>query len=55
MAQLPCVGISGPWDPHVRKGAGAPWGGVSLVQLQREGSGDLTAAPIPFFFHESCF
>lgn len=54
-AQLPCVGISGPWDPHVREGAGAPWGGISLVQLQREGSGDLTAAPIPFLFHESCF
>lgn len=30
-------------------------GGVSLVQLQGEGPGDFTAAPIPFLFHESCY
>lgn len=63
--------VSGPWptwprspvwaylapgtDPHMGDGAEAPWGGVPWLQLQREGFGDLMAAPIPFFFHESCF
>lgn len=67
----PGIFVSGPWptwprfpvwaylapgtDPHMGDGAGAPWGGVSWLRLQREGSGDLMAAPIPFFFHESCF
>lgn len=52
----PLCGCTWPLRPPKAEGEGAPWRGVSLAQLQgEEGSGDLTAAPIPFFFHESCF
>lgn len=54
VAQLPCVGPSGlgpPCQGVVRGSLGRGLPGAAAG----EGSGDLMPAPIPFFFHESCF